>query len=54
MQYPYLVHPIPIGVIQYHLGCIKVKFKVLHALINNQSLCNIVMGILRLRIGLME
>jgi hypothetical protein len=28
LQYFYLVYPIIIVVIQYHLGCIKVKFRV--------------------------
>ncbi len=49
-----MVYLIPIGVIHYHLGYIKVKFRVLHGWKNDQSLCNIVMGILSLKIGLME
>jgi hypothetical protein len=38
-----------LGVLKLSLG-----FKVLHGPKNDQSLCNIVMGILSLRIGLME
>jgi hypothetical protein len=47
---PLFGYPIPIGVKHYDLGCIKVKFRVLHGPKNNQSLCNIVLGILSLRI----
>jgi hypothetical protein len=56
MLYPYLVYPIPIEIMQYHHGLLRLSLRVtiLHGPKNDQSLCNNVMGVLSLRIGLME
>jgi hypothetical protein len=53
LQYLYLVYLIPIGVMQYRYGC-NVQFKVLHGPKNDKSLCNTIMGVVSLKIGLME
>jgi hypothetical protein len=56
MLYLYLVYPIPIEVMHYHHGVLRLSLgvMVLHGPKNDQSLCNNVMGVLSLRIGLME
>ncbi len=56
MLYPYLVYLIPIGVMQYHHGVLRLSLRVtvLHEPKNDQSLCNTIMGVLSLKIGLTE
>ncbi len=56
MQYLHLVYPIPIGVMQIVMGVLGLSLKgsVLHGPKNDQILCNTLMGVLGLNIGLME
>jgi len=56
LQYPHLVYPIPIGVMQIVMGVLRLslRVKVLHGAKNDQILYNTLMGVLGLKIGLME
>ncbi len=56
MQYFHLVYPIPIGVMQIVMGVLGLSLgvSVLHGPKNNKILCNTLMGVLGLKIGLME